>query len=51
MTRGYYPANNPINIRVMREIHPNEHAGYVALIQAVAQRQDKSPPPPAERRA
>jgi hypothetical protein len=52
MTSGYSPTNNRTNIRTMREIHSNEHAGYVALIQAIAQRQDKSPPPqPAEGRA
>jgi hypothetical protein len=32
------------NVRKPREIVPNEHAGYVALLEAVAKIQDRSRP-------
>lgn len=35
--------------RAPREVTPGEHAGYVALIEAVAKIQDRKPPPEPQR--
>lgn len=51
MASGYYPANNKVNLRIPHEVQPGEFQGFVDLIKAVAERQDKPPPQPERRRA